>query len=597
MTLDTNKNKNIPYYDVNFDNIFLTKRDKQGHKQIIRGVSGNFFSGELTAIMGPSGAGKTSLLNVLTGYQISGVQGTIRCNISSENGTGSLQYKKESCYILQDDCLPELFTVQEAMMMSCNLKTVGLSRKAKEYLINDILTNLSLITCRNTRCHHLSGGQKKRVSIALELVNNPPIMFLDEPTTGLDCSAGSQCIQLLKKLARSGKTIICTIHQPNAKMYETFDHIYMMAYGKCVYQGASTHTVDYLAASGFHCPIYHNPADFIIEVVKGDYGDHTDMLAHAALEEKWRGNHPAKICNDPVDTYKNSVYPKQRIDSIGMPSEWFKFLVLLRRSGVQIYRDWTISQLKILLHLLVGLFLGLTYQNCGQDADKAVTNLGFFTVSTVYMVYTASMPAVLKFPSELCMLKKENFNNWYKVHTYFAAVMLFDMPLQVIFTSVYSLTSYLLSNQIRDWHRFCMLLLLQSLSGMSGSGFGLIIGSLFNPVNGTFVGVICLCCFFLFGGFFILLVHMSKFMYAVTNLSFIAFTVEGSMQALYGYDRPPLHCPEEAEFCQYVSPAVLLKDIGMDKPSYWTDVTYLVCVIVLFRIVAFVLLKRKLSIT
>uniref|UniRef100_A0A0U9HYG8 Putative ABCG protein n=1 Tax=Chrysomela populi TaxID=154003 RepID=A0A0U9HYG8_CHRPP len=583
---------------IDFEKLYLSVKQKDGEKQIIKGVSGSFLSGELTAIMGPSGAGKTSLLNVLTGYQISGIQGTIRYGKATNNESSSLLSKRESCYILQDDCLPDLFTVQEAMMMACNLKTIDLFRKAKEYLIDDILNKLSLVKCRNTRCQHLSGGQKKRVSIALELVNNPPIMFLDEPTTGLDCLAGAQCVQLLKKLARTGKTIICTIHQPNARVYETFDHIYMMSNGKCVYQGASTKTVDFLAACGFQCPLYHNPADFIIEVVKGDYGDHTDLLSKIALEEKWSRTQSIKPCYESDEPCNTSlVYPLERIDCNKMPSEWTRFFVLLRRYRVQLYRDWTISQLKILLHLLVGLFLGLAYQNSGQDANKAVSNLGFFTVSTVYVVYTASMPAVLKFPSELCILKKEHFNNWYKVHTYFAAVVIFDLPLQVVFTSVYTITSYLLSNQIREWSRFGMMMLVQLLCGFAGSGFGLIIGSLFNPVNGTFVGIICLCCFFLFGGFFILLGHMSKIMYAITNLSFIGFTVEGTMQAIYGYDRPPLHCPEEVEFCLYVSPATLLKDIGMDRQNYWMDVAYLFSVVILFRIVAFFLLRRKLSVT
>lgn len=113
-----------------------------------------------------------------------------------------------------------------------------------------------------THTDHLSGGQKKRLSVALELLNNPPMFFLDEPTSGLDNVSMKYCLKLLQSLAREGRTIVCTIHQPPASLLPLFDHIYVLAKGMCVYQGHPDNLVSFLSGSGYICPESNNPADY-----------------------------------------------------------------------------------------------------------------------------------------------------------------------------------------------------------------------------------------------------------------------------------------------------------------------------------------------
>lgn len=582
--------------NISFENITFTVTQGSGKakekRQVIKGVTGEFRSGELTAIMGPSGAGKSSLLNILTGFQMEGMGGSVSSN-GTERKQKSGAFKKESCYIMQDDHLSPLFTVLEIMTMAADLKLGNsLSDKAKLIVIEDILDTLGLSHTKDTRCERLSGGQKKRLSIALELIDNPPIMFLDEPTTGLDSAASLQCIKVLKALAKGGRTIVCTIHQPSASVFEMFDHVYILAGGYCVYQGSSNNTVPYLQSVGLPCPQYHNPADFISEVANGDYGNFSQQLAISAQDSRWRGNSSISTKSEEAGEKED----QRTTVLIQPPSEWTKLWVLLYRNMIQLHRDWTVTHLKLILHFLVGVLLGLNYMGSGMDGSKTLNNVGFVFCTIIYLSYTSMMPAVLKFPSELAVIKKERFNNWYSLRTYYAAFILTNTPVQLLFCSVYVGFAYYLSSQPLDIWRFSMFLSVCMLVTLISEGLGLYLGTFTDILYALFWGSLFVAYLLIYSGVLALFPQMSVYLYSLSYFCFGRYAFDSLILSVYGYGRAPLDCPDDMMYCHLRFPEKIMTEMGVEDGRFWIDFFAMFANLIIFRVLAFYALKRKISI-
>ncbi|EFN69513.1 ATP-binding cassette sub-family G member 4 [Camponotus floridanus] len=201
-----------PQLDVSFRNIryrvkeWSLRKFSINEKEILHGVSGEFKAGELVGIMGPSGAGKSTLLNVLAGFTVKGMSGKILVN-GKVRLPYSERWKRTSCYIQQDSILRTWITVGETMTLAAHLKLgCTISSAYKHTQVLELLEMLGLSHCYDTLCGKLSGGQKKRLDIALELLTNPSVLFLDEPTTVLEVAIGEYNISL-DKLVVAAETI------------------------------------------------------------------------------------------------------------------------------------------------------------------------------------------------------------------------------------------------------------------------------------------------------------------------------------------------------------------------------------------------------
>ena len=248
-------------------------KTKTSSTQILKGVTGFAKSGEMLAIMGSSGSGKTSLLSILSNRIASqpglSVGGSVYLNKIPIRSFSCAQYIK---YVVQEDDLFATQTVRECFQFSARLKIPHFSSEQVHKRVEEIIKDLKLEKVAdnligNAMKKGLSGGEKRRVSIGNELISYPSVLILDEPTSGLDSTTAESVIQLLQNQAKLGKMIIFTIHQPSSKIFKMFDRLILMSEGTLLYQGIASKSVEYFANHGYVCNEDTNPPDYYMRII------------------------------------------------------------------------------------------------------------------------------------------------------------------------------------------------------------------------------------------------------------------------------------------------------------------------------------------
>lgn len=257
-------------------------------KHILKDVTGVVNPGQVMAIMGPSGAGKTTFLDILARKNKRGtVQGNIRVNGSIVSDE---EYREVIGFVDQEDTMMATLTVYETILNSALLRLpADMKFKAKDAKVMEVMAQLGILgikdqiigTSEDNGLRGISGGEKRRVGIACELVTSPSILFLDEPTSGLDSFNAYNVVECLVNLARNyRRTVVFTIHQPKSNIVALFDQLVLLAKGRCVYSGPFDKCQQYFDQQGYPCPQGFNIADYLVDLTM-----HADQRRSAAFDD------------------------------------------------------------------------------------------------------------------------------------------------------------------------------------------------------------------------------------------------------------------------------------------------------------------------
>eukprot|EP00747_Dinoflagellata_sp_TGD_P183521 gnl/TRDRNA2_/TRDRNA2_38445_c0_seq1.p1 gnl/TRDRNA2_/TRDRNA2_38445_c0~~gnl/TRDRNA2_/TRDRNA2_38445_c0_seq1.p1 ORF type:complete len:634 (+),score=111.22 gnl/TRDRNA2_/TRDRNA2_38445_c0_seq1:94-1995(+) len=278
---------------VSFTNLEYTVKVKKEPKKILDGLSGCFQPGRLTALMGPSGSGKTTLMDLLAGRKTGA--GVSTGEVLYGGSVVPSDALKQLCgYVEQFDTLVGELTVSQMLMYTAELKLpLSMSRKEKADRCEEVIKMLRLDTCRDTVIGNplqrgISGGQAKRVNIALALITQPKVVFLDEPTSGLDSNMANEVCLLLKEMAKKGCTVVATIHAPTSFAFSLFDDLVMLqAGGRLIYTGTVPQVRPYLEGEGFKFPVGYSLPEWLVDITSGGTGDSASGAAVAAEQKNF----------------------------------------------------------------------------------------------------------------------------------------------------------------------------------------------------------------------------------------------------------------------------------------------------------------------
>lgn len=582
-----------------------------GVRQVLKDVNCQAKPWEILAIVGPSGAGKSSLLEILAGKHTP-QSGSIFVNQKPIDKAG---FKKISGYVTQKDSLFPLLTVEETLMFSAKLRLrlppAELSSRVKSLIQELGLSHVAGVRVGDDRVRGISGGERRRVSIGVDVIHDPKVLILDEPTSGLDSTSALQIIDMLKSMAETrGRTIILSIHQPGFRIVKLFNSILLLANGCALHHG----TVDQLGVNlrlmGLELPLHVNVVEFAIESIEAIQQQQKSKPVHQQMLPQLPSTTQQKKRDDPGECRSGKCTLQQlfqqskvideeiiNVNGIDFPcgfanSRLRETIILTHRFSKNIFRTKELFACRTIQMLISGLVLGSIFYNLKDDLVGAQERVGLFAFILTFLL-SCTTEALPIFLQEREILMKETSSGSYRVSSYAIANGLVYLPFLLILAILFTIPLYWLVGLNHNFMAFLHFLLLIWLILYTANSVVVCFSALVpnfivgNSVIGGVMG-----SFFLFSGYFISKHGIPGYWIFMHYISLFKYPFEGFLINEFSNSDK---CLEYMFGTCMVSGEDVLREEGYGEESRWRNVMVMVCFILLYRFISYVILRCRCS--
>jgi len=556
---------NLTFKDIHYTVVSSIGKEKI---ELLKGIDGVLKAGEMTALMGSSGAGKTTLMDVLSLRKSSGeITGEVRLN-------GHLQeersFRRCTGYVEQFDVQTAQLTIRETCDFSAKLRLEStdpaVTPESTEHFIDQTLDMLELTPIQ----HYLVGSdatgglsfeQKKRLSIAVELVANPSILFLDEPTSGLDARAAAITMRGLKRIALSGRAVCATIHQPSIAIFNSFDSLLLLKRGgEVVFHGElgnqSFNLIEYFQ-SYETTPLIQpgeNPATWMLTTIGAGNAKSGNLFDYAGAYAK---SQPRQKCLESISRFENTLSNEGLISYPSMFATTTKtqMIEVVKRTWKVYWRSPSYNRTRIISVTILSLLIGSVFVSDPVPTDDTQMRSRMITIFLSFLIVAINgMNTVLPFfEAERNMFYRHKSALMYDTFSVSTAYTLAEIPFLVgtslLYTTIFYFMLGFAANAEKFGFYYLFMLLCMSLFTYTGQMFVTLCR---NAQIAQGFGALVSSNTSLFAGVFIQPQNIPKFWIFMYWLLPGHYILEGLIMTQFDNDMSPISANPGSEFYQYL---------------------------------------------